>query len=67
MLRVNRIATTSGTMSLIGEEWLSMWCVACGAEMRLVGVADTPMAGFERHTLDLLTCLAPLGAQPQTA
>jgi hypothetical protein len=45
-----------------------MRCVACGSEMRLVGVSltDTPMAGFERHTqmLDLLTCLAPLGAQP---
>jgi hypothetical protein len=35
-----------------------MRCVACGAEMRLVGVSltDTPMAGFERHTLKCSTC-----------
>ena len=32
--------------------------MACGAEMRLVGVSltDTPMAGFERHTLKCSTC-----------
>jgi hypothetical protein len=36
----------------------AMRCVACGAEMRLVGVSltDTPMAGFERHTLKCSTC-----------
>ena len=35
-----------------------MRCLACGAEMRLVGVSltDTPMAGFERHTLKCSTC-----------
>jgi hypothetical protein len=35
-----------------------MRCVACGAEMRLVGVSltDTPMAGFERHTFKCSTC-----------
>ena len=32
--------------------------MACGAEMRLVGVARPipPMAGFERHTLKCSTC-----------
>jgi hypothetical protein len=36
----------------------AMRCVACGAEMRLVGVSltDTPMAGFERHTRKCSTC-----------
>jgi hypothetical protein len=36
----------------------AMRCVACGAEMRLVGVSltDTPMAGFERHTFKCSTC-----------
>jgi hypothetical protein len=35
-----------------------MRCMACGAEMRLVGVSltDTPMAGFERHTFRCSTC-----------
>jgi hypothetical protein len=35
-----------------------MRCIACGAEMRLVGVSltDTPMAGFERHTFKCSTC-----------
>jgi hypothetical protein len=35
-----------------------MRCVACGAEMRLVGVSltDTPMVGFERHTFKCSTC-----------
>jgi hypothetical protein len=35
-----------------------MRCVACGAEMRLVGVSltDTPMAGFERHSFECSTC-----------
>jgi hypothetical protein len=35
-----------------------MRCLACGAEMRLVGVSltDTPMAGFERHSLKCSTC-----------
>lgn len=35
-----------------------MRCMACGAEMRLVGVSltDTPMAGFERHTFKCSTC-----------
>jgi hypothetical protein len=36
----------------------AMRCMACGAEMCLVGVSltDTPMAGFERHTLKCSTC-----------
>jgi hypothetical protein len=35
-----------------------MRCLACGAEMRLLGVslADTPMAGFERHSFKCSTC-----------
>jgi hypothetical protein len=35
-----------------------MKCVACGAEMRLmqVSLADTPMAGFERHIFKCSTC-----------
>jgi hypothetical protein len=35
-----------------------MKCLACGAEMRLIEVslADTPMAGFERHIFKCSTC-----------
>jgi hypothetical protein len=35
-----------------------MKCLACGAEMRLmeVSLADTPMAGFERHSFKCSTC-----------
>ena len=35
-----------------------MWCLACGAEMHLmqVSLADTPMAGFERHTFKCPSC-----------
>ena len=36
----------------------TMRCLACGAEMLLLGVslADTPMAGFERHTFKCSSC-----------
>jgi hypothetical protein len=36
----------------------AMKCLACGAEMRLIEVslADTPMAGFERHSFKCSTC-----------